>query len=235
VKARAASLESQLQKARRLSEPAPAPAVEKEAEKAEANFTSDAQSTFSQPQSMTAPPPRGGPIDPMQQMQKLREIANISAEEESVLRLLSLAALANQEGMFKEQAMSNELPPLNQAREVLSGEDFSASDALVFERCYVFPGTIPSGRDPEQALESLQSRMRSLSASGAAETELFFQRQKEDGKSLLIMVHKSDLPDDKVEAWQWLVWVVLVGLTFFCIALITFGSASSRTWSRHGL
>lgn len=48
----------------------------------------------------------------------------------------------------------------------LAQQDFMASDALVFERCYVFPGTIPTGRDPAAALESLQSRMRSLTAWG---------------------------------------------------------------------
>lgn len=215
IKARAASLESQLQKARRLAEPTAASAFEERAVKAEASF--DAESATQSTQSTPPPPqpsPQGIPADPMQQMQKLREIANISAEEESVLRLLSLAALANQEGMFKEAA-SKELPPLNQAREALSGEDFQASDALIFERCYVFPGVIPQGREPAVALEALQQRMRNLSASGAAETELFFQRQKEEGKSLLIMVHKSDLPDDKIEAWQWILWVVLLGLTFF--------------------
>lgn len=220
IKARAASLESQLQKARRLAEPTAASAFEERAVKAEASFDAETASTQST-ESSTPPPqptpqsPQGIPADPMQQMQKLREIANISAEEESVLRLLSLAALANQEGMFNQQAQSNELPSLNQAREALSGEDFQASDALVFERCYVFPGVIPPGREPAEALEALQQRMRKLPASGAAETELFFQRQKEEGKSLLIMVHKSDLPDDKIEPWQWILWVVLLGLTFF--------------------
>lgn len=218
IKARAASLESQLQKARRLSEPVEP--KETEAAKAEANFSSDtAASSTTQTTQTNVPPPQGmqgGPqVDLMQQMQKLREIATISADEESVQRLLTLALLANQEGMFQEQgqAVTKELPALNQAREALSNEDFVASDALVFERCYVFPGMIPSGRDPAAALESLQRRMQSV-ASGS-ETELFLQPQKEEGKSLLIMVHKSDLPDNKMEAWQWLLWAVLLGGTFF--------------------
>jgi hypothetical protein len=45
-------------------------------------------------------------------------------------------------------------------------KDFQASDALIFERCYVFPGVIPQGREPAVALEALQQRMRNLSASG---------------------------------------------------------------------
>ena len=47
-------------------------------------------------------------------------------------------------------------------------KDFQASDALIFERCYVFPGVIPQGREPAVALEALQQRMRNLSASGDA-------------------------------------------------------------------
>ena len=37
---------------------------------------------------------------------------------------------------------------------------------MVFERCYVFPGVIPPGREPAEALEALQQRMRKLPASG---------------------------------------------------------------------
>ena len=51
----------------------------------------------------------------------------------------------------------------------LSSEDFVASDALVFERCYVFPGEIPAGREPAAALEALQSRMSRMVASGCPE------------------------------------------------------------------
>mmetsp|Transcript_55846 Transcript_55846/g.130420 ORF Transcript_55846/g.130420 Transcript_55846/m.130420 type:complete len:662 (-) Transcript_55846:71-2056(-) len=221
VKQRTASLEAQLQKARRISEPAPAKPVDPAAAlEAEANFTPPEPSgnaTSTEPPPPTFQQPKGEAMEPMQQMQKLREVAEISAEEDSVLRLLSLAALPNSEDPFSQDSSGNEnkLPPLNRAREALSNEDFVASDAMVFERCYVFPGTIPSGRDPAAALESLQSRMQGLQASGASETELFLQRQKEEGKSLLIMIHKSDLPDEEMESWQWLIWVLLLGATFF--------------------
>ncbi|CAE6935589.1 EGY3 [Symbiodinium natans] len=216
VKKRTASLESQLTKARRMAEPAaPAAATAQVEDNFEPPDVSEVSSSSASP-NFQQPQRPAGEMEPMQQMQKLREVANIADDEESVLRLLSLAALPNQENLFSDDPTARkELPSLNQAREALSNEDFVASDALVFERCYVFPGAIPSGRDPATALDSMQSRMRGLPATGAAETELFLQRQKEEGKSLLIMIHKSDLPEEEMESWQWVIWVLLVGATFF--------------------
>ncbi|CAE7840612.1 PAP20 [Symbiodinium sp. CCMP2592] len=223
VKKRTASLEGQLEKARRIAAPAATPPADPTAAavaEAEANFVApdvstqnlesgNAQPNFQQPQ-------QGNMMDPMQQMQKLREVGSLAEDEESVLRLLTLGTLPNQENAFSldPTATKKELPPLNRAREALSSEDFVANDAIVFERSYIFPGVIPDGRDPAVALESLQTRMAGIQAPGATETELFLQPQKEEGKSLLIMVHKGDLPDGEIESWQWVVWVLSVGATF---------------------
>eukprot|EP00439_Symbiodinium_sp_Y106_P008373 s5218_g1.t1 len=221
VKKRTASLEGQLEKARRIAAPAATPPADPTAAavaEAEANFVAPDVSTQNLESGNAQPnfQQQGNMMDPMQQMQKLREVGSLAEDEESVLRLLTLGTLPNQENAFSldPTATKKELPPLNRAREALSSEDFVANDAIVFERSYIFPGVIPDGRDPAVALESLQTRMAGIQAPGATETELFLQPQKEEGKSLLIMVHKGDLPDGEIESWQWVIWVLSVGATF---------------------
>eukprot|EP00931_Biecheleriopsis_adriatica_P074627 TRINITY_DN48642_c0_g1_i1.p1 TRINITY_DN48642_c0_g1~~TRINITY_DN48642_c0_g1_i1.p1 ORF type:complete len:673 (+),score=168.88 TRINITY_DN48642_c0_g1_i1:42-2021(+) len=217
VKERTASLESQLKKAKGMNDPPPAAAAAAAPSPPAAEVSNQATSSASDTTSGSTfqVPGTGGPLDPMEQVQRLREVAFKAAEEDAVLRLIALAALPNREVLVDDSKAPGDLPPLAQAREAMTSEDFTVSDSITFDRCYIFTGSVASNKPAGAALESMQNRMRSLTAPGAKETELYLQPAKEEGKSLLIMLHNSDLPDSEVPWWQWVLYCILILISFF--------------------
>lgn len=229
IKVRTSSLESQLKKAKGLGAP-PAPAPSATATQADETATSEliqeAETFQAKNVQSTQDFGRGSMEDPMAQVQRLREVAAAAKEEDAVLRLIAAATLPNpnREPLLLEEGQEppGDLPRLQKAQEVLTREDFSVSSAITFERCYIFSGAVPSGRDPEAALQSMQQRMQSLGVSGAAETELYLQPAKEEGKSLVIMLHRADLPSSDVPLWQWALFAFLIAFSFFASNSTTF-------------
>eukprot|EP00930_Biecheleria_cincta_P075533 TRINITY_DN62704_c0_g1_i1.p1 TRINITY_DN62704_c0_g1~~TRINITY_DN62704_c0_g1_i1.p1 ORF type:complete len:680 (+),score=147.85 TRINITY_DN62704_c0_g1_i1:32-2041(+) len=216
IKKRTASLEEQLKKSRGASAPArpPAPASAAPASSAPRDEATPppAAEPFASPSSGSSQP--GGALDPMQMVERIREVAAKAAEEDAVLRLLAMGEITNQDPFNADAKAPGQLPPMERAREALASQDFVVAESITFERCYVFTGAVAPGRDPGQALESMQSRVRSLGASGA-ETELYLQPAKEEGKALLIMLHSDSLRfDGEVPWWQWVFATLLVVVSF---------------------
>eukprot|EP00933_Yihiella_yeosuensis_P074955 TRINITY_DN8405_c0_g1_i5.p1 TRINITY_DN8405_c0_g1~~TRINITY_DN8405_c0_g1_i5.p1 ORF type:complete len:665 (-),score=136.76 TRINITY_DN8405_c0_g1_i5:232-2226(-) len=224
VKVRNASLETQLQKAKGLNKPpTPPPSSEaKEAEVADAAAWSqrDTSSASDNTSSSSGPKDIGKDLtDINQELDRIREVATLAKEEDTLLRLVAQAALPNQD---KEKSSAGKLPSLDVAKQALTPEDFQVDNVTVLEGCYIFAGKVAGGRTPEAALQSMQNRMKSLSTIGAAETELYIQPAKEDGKAIIVMLHRSDLPDSEVPGWQLALFGFLIIFTFFVGTTNTF-------------
>lgn len=216
IKKRTASLDEQLNKSRSASAPSPPPPPAPAAAAADPTPPPAASST---PPSQGQP--LGGAMDPVQVVERIREVSAKAAEEEAVLRLIAMGELPQQDPFNADAKAPGELPPVDRAREALaSGEDFIAADCITFDRCYVFTGAVAPGRAPGLALESMQSRMSSLGASGA-ETQLYLQPAKEEGKSLLIMLHSDTMPSSEVPWWQWAFATLLVVVSFLASTTTT--------------
>lgn len=220
AKERTASLELQLKKARGLgAAPAPVPPP-MDVPPAPSSSSFSQESTGS-----SAGLPFGVDPDQMETVKKLREVSELAVEEENVLRLIASAVVSNRDFMIDEDAMMvppGDLPPLQRAQEALSSEDFQVGETIRFDRCYIFFGQVPEGRQPGDALDSMTRRLRATGAPGALETELFLQPCKEEGKALLVMLHQSDLPDKEVPWWQWLLFAILLVVTFVAANSTTF-------------
>jgi len=216
AKQRTSSLEEQLKKARGIGEaPPPQPAPEPS--------RSGTTSTFSRADDdidkETADALRGAGVsnDQLQQVRQLREVSDMAADEEAVLRLIAVAVLPNRGlvlGEEEDEIKDDALPSLSKAREAVDGDAFTIKESVAFDRCYVFRGSIPSGVKPGDAVQGIQRRLKESNAPGAKDTELFLQPTKDENKSMLIMLLNSDLPSKEIPWWQWFFFGLLLLTTF---------------------
>lgn len=151
-------------------------------------------------------------------------------EDEAALRLIAVPVLGRRR---QDEVSTASLPPLSRVREIIGSTEFSVSDTIDFERVYVLKGAVVQGMKPGDALEALRRRM--VDNGYGESTELFLQKSKEgDGKSVMFMMLKEDLPKDEFAWWQWLICVLLfiftvasVNITPFAVTTVSQNAASA--------
>lgn len=163
--------------------------------------------------------------DQIQQVKRLREVSEMAAEEESLLRLIAAAVLPNASPLLpsddeEEPRKDDSLPPVAAARDAVSEDFVVAGPPVEFDRCYVFKGAVPQGRSASEVLAAMQQRVVGVARNG--KPELFLLPAKEEDKSLLVMMLDSDLPEKELPAWQWFVWGLLLLTTLFAANTTSF-------------
>mmetsp|Transcript_49228 Transcript_49228/g.137903 ORF Transcript_49228/g.137903 Transcript_49228/m.137903 type:complete len:690 (-) Transcript_49228:104-2173(-) len=244
VKGRTVSLEAQLNKARAMNQPATAPAAPSPATPTQA--ATDASSTMGVGGAASNPRQMDGmnmnaDKSPEAMQRKLVEVAEYAMEDEAVLRLIALATVPNRMEMFGQQVANasgfsgktDSLPPSAQISDVLGNDNFSTASTVVFDRCYVFKGSVPVGRDAGPALEDMQRRVRDIGTTGA-NVELFLQPGREEGRSLVVAMLKSDLPSSEIEASQWVFFVLLFLVTLLAANSTTFAVVTMKDFVNPG-
>jgi len=207
AKQRTDSLEKQLQKARGMgATQAPPPAATPPPAAPAAEPAAASSSTSDSSDGLREALRGVGAGDQLQQVQELQKVSDMALEEETVLRLISVSVLP----AVDRDEDPGRLPAMNSVLEAIGSEDYSVSETVAFDRCYVFKGSMPQGRNSEQALEAMQRRL-------PGNVELFLQPAKDEGKTMLLLLLKGDLPKQELETWQWGLFGVLFLVTLFAV------------------
>jgi len=216
-KTKAEQLEAKLKKTQGLGVPAAAPPPPPPPAETAQTTTSTPTSTQSNNSGSPFPFLGGvGPID-QQAVLKIEELAQNTIEDENLLRTIAQPIL----GQKPPEEMTTSLPPASRVRETVGNDMFAIRESIEFSRVYVFKGSISAGAEPGTVLDTLQRRLAESSI--GSNSELFLSKTKEEGRSLLVVMLKEDLPSSEFAWWQWI-------LVAFCL-LATLLSVNATTFS----
>lgn len=220
AKARTNKLEEQLKKARGMgaaTASAEAPPVLDEQPVKDVSETASSGTPSSSSSNFNAGPFEfavESKSDP-QGFKKIEDLAQSTIEDEATLRLIAVPVLGR-----RREGTVESLPPLSQVREVISTDQFVTSEVVEFERVFVFKGAVARSMTPEQSLEALR---QNLAAKGWMDkAEVFLQRAKTEGNSVLIVMLKEDLPKNEFAWWQWVLCLIALVATLLSVNVTTF-------------